>query len=146
MEAMEAEETVAPLEPSCPPDTKDSASPRQHRQKRKYSVSLKSHAEVADFLQQIHAGDSETGDGEHTAGGDMLHVTVPEGVAAGQVLYVGTPDGREIVVTVPEGVDGGQEIEVDVGESATTVEEYERILAEEEFAAEAASTAADTAD
>jgi copper chaperone CopZ len=50
------------------------------------------------------------------------------------------------VVTIPEGVDGGEEIEVDVGESATTVEEYERILAEEEFAAEAASTAVKPTD
>ena len=110
-EAAEAEETVAPLDDSGLSAHHDSATTRQHRQKRKYSVSLKSHAEVADFLQQIDADEIEAADGEHTAESEVLHVTVPEGMTVGQALYVGTPDGREIVVTIPEGVAGGQEIE-----------------------------------
>ena len=96
---------------------------------------------MADFLQQIDADEIEAADGEHTAESEVLHVTVPEGMTVGQALYVGTPDGREIVVTIPEGVAGGQEIEVDVGEGATTVEAYERMLAQEECAADSASEA-----
>jgi small GTP-binding protein len=42
---------------------------------------------------------------------ELILVTCPEGVAAGELLLVTTPDGREVEVEVPEGVAPGEEFE-----------------------------------
>ena len=114
------------LEPTPPPQQPPK---RPDRSKRKYSVSLKPGA-LDDFLQEIEPESAAVD--EVAAEGMMLLVGVPEGMSGGELLYVGTPDGREIVVTIPEGISGGESIEVDVGETAITVEEYERRQHEEE--------------
>ena len=102
----EDDDGIAPL-PSTPTMKKPD------RSKRRYSVALKRDAELEDFLQEIEQEE----DLEQTEGDTgSVRVSVPPGLSAGEVLYVGTPDGREIVVEVPAGCGAGDDIVVDVGE------------------------------
>ena len=128
LEPDEAEETadavhedddgIAPL-PSTPTMKKPD------RSKRRYSVALKRDAELEDFLQEIEQEEEEEAEGDTGS----VRVSVPPGLSAGEVLYVGTPDGREIVVEVPAGCGAGDDIVVDVGEGAMTVEAWEAQMA-----------------
>ena len=45
-----------------------------------------------------------------------LSVAVPNGIKAGQLMYVTTPQGNEVEVTLPDGVRAGELFEVYVGE------------------------------
>jgi len=114
----EDDDGIAPL-PSTPTMKKPD------RSKRRYSVALKRDAELEDFLQEIEQEEEEEAEGDTGS----VRVSVPSGLSAGEVLYVGTPDGREIVVEVPAGCGAGDDIVVDVGEGAMTVEAWEAQMA-----------------
>lgn len=42
----------------------------------------------------------------------LLEVTVPQGIAPGQPLYVALPDGRQVLIAVPSGAVAGQPLEL----------------------------------
>ena len=51
---------------------------------------------------------------EESEGQSTLTVTCPEGIAAGDTLYVQTPDMEEIEIAVPDGVGPGEEFDVEL--------------------------------
>ena len=78
--------------------------------RRRYSVALQP-GELEQFVQVV---EEPQGD----CGLETLTVVCPEGVSAGDLLYVSTPDGDEVEVAVPEGVGPGDEFEVQLGGAA----------------------------
>ena len=98
----EAGDIVAPL---FSPSVEKPAGPR-----RRYSVALQP-GELEQFVQVV---EEPQGD----CGLETLTVVCPEGVSAGDMLYVSTPDGDEVEVAVPEGVGPGDEFEVQLGGAA----------------------------
>lgn len=81
---------------------------------RRFSVSMQQGAsDLADFLQVIDQ--EEQVDEADPEASDYILVACPDGVSAGDLLYVNTPDGREITVEVPEGIGPGDDFEVYVG-------------------------------
>ena len=101
------------------------------RSKRRYSVSAVSGAEHDDFLLMIEQEEAEA----QEAASDTILVGCPEGVSAGDLLYVQTPDGREVSVEVPDGIGPGDEFEVYVGEEEGIEEEAVEAVEEEEVRA-----------
>ena len=49
-----------------------------------------------------------------TVGTQMMMVTVPPGVTAGQMFAIQTPSGQQMQVAVPAGVSSGQQMQVSV--------------------------------
>merc|ERR1719387_3313989 len=51
----------------------------------------------------------------------LLEVTVPQGVAPGQLLYVALPDGRQVLIAVPSGAVAGHSLELWLDQNAGTL-------------------------
>jgi hypothetical protein len=89
--------------------------------RRRYSVALKPGA-LDDFLAVVEVPDTleegeETQEAEIEAG--TMRVLCPDGVSAGDALFVQTPEGVEITTEVPEGVQPGMEFVVDISRLGT---------------------------
>ena len=104
-EAEEEGEAVAPLPE---PATLDKPVRRPPPGRRRYSMSLTQGA-LDDFLSVVDLPESVAEEEDS----DTLEVTCPEGVSAGDVIYL-QYDDQEIEVTVPEGVEPGDEFEVNI--------------------------------
>ena len=88
---------------------------------RRYSVSLASGA-VDDFVAVLEVPEAtEEGDMQEEVATNSMRVICPEGVAAGDALYIQTPEGHEITTTVPEGVEPGDEFEVSLVQDSESV-------------------------
>ena len=89
---------------------------------RRYSVSLASGA-VDDFVAvlEVPSEATEDGDTQEEVAADSMRVICPEGVAAGDALYIQTPEGHEITTTVPEGVEPGDEFDVSLAQDSESV-------------------------
>ena len=86
--------------------------------KRRYSVCL-SPGDLDALTTVVPAEDQLNEDGDV----DYVSVTCPEGVVAGQLLYVTTPDGRDIEVEVPDDIEAGMEFECFVGDVESLVDD-----------------------
>ena len=87
-----------------------SVCPQPAGPRRRYSVALQP-GELEQFVQVVE-------EPQGNCGLETLTVVCPEGVSAGDMLYVSTPDGDEVEVAVPEGVGPGDEFEVQLGGAA----------------------------
>ena len=96
------------MAPLPEPATLDKPVRRPPPGRRRYSMSLTQGA-LDDFLSVVDLPESVAEEEDS----DTLEVTCPEGVSAGDVIYL-QYDDQEIEVTVPEGVEPGDEFEVNI--------------------------------
>jgi hypothetical protein len=82
--------------------------------RRRYSVALAPGA-LENFLAVVDVPEAAEGSGSDDGeSSDVLRVLCPDGVTAGDALFVQTPDGTEVTTEVPEGIGPGMEFTVDL--------------------------------
>ena len=99
----------APAAESSDDDDAEQDAPKAPQGRRRYSMSLTA-GSLDDFLAVVDLPELI----EEEESDSTLEVTCPDGVSAGDVIYLQF-DGQEIEVTVPEGVEPGDEFDVEVG-------------------------------
>ena len=99
----------SPAAESSDDDDAEQDAPKAPQGRRRYSMSLTA-GSLDDFLAVVDLPELI----EEEESDSTLEVTCPEGVSAGDVIYLQF-DGQEIEVTVPEGVEPGDEFDVEVG-------------------------------